>query len=654
MSNSKTFLITLLFVLISLGICAQQSTSILKDTVYILELNKRAEELRYRKPDSIQIIASQALELSKEINYERGILYATYNLASHELYQGNSIKSLEINATITNHPNLTKYPDLGIKIYNDIAQAHFIQSAHPKAFENFLMANYLAEKTQNNTELVRINNNLGTMFLLLGDFDESMFYYDTARQFIDQETPNHIHGIILSNLGYLNMRKNDLEKAKEYLRQGLELARKTNFSTIIAFNYLTMGEVYVLGKEYHTALEFYGKAEKEYQSNGDKKGISDLYFGLATVHFSLGNYQVSKEFVLKSMDFYKSFKLRTGLEKCSRLLYKIAKYEGDFDSSLKYLESAEAYSDSISREQNKTNIAMLKAKLTFEEERNKLEEKNLATINKQKKYIGWSLASLVLAIIIIFLIQKSSKKRKKLNTILAENQQQLHQTNRTKDKLFSIVGHDLRGPIISLKGLLDISLNEENGESQFKKFGPKLQKDLEHIHFTLDNLLNWGQTQMKGSRMEPMNVFIKKEIDQITQLFNDNLKSKNITLSNSLNKDLCVLMDLNHFKIVFRNLISNAIKFTHEGGKITIEGEIFEDHLIIQVKDSGVGISPGDIKKIWDYKEHLSTFGTNAEKGTGLGLMLCKEMVEKNKGTIKVESVIDEGTTFHITLPCCK
>ena len=650
----RNIFLVLLFVLMPRGICAQQSTSVLKDTVYILELNKRAEELRYRKPDSIQIIASQALELSKEINYERGILYATYNLASHELYQGNSIKSLEINATITNHPNLTKYPDLGIKIYNDIAQAHFIQSEHPKSFENFLMANYLAEKTQNTTELVRINNNLGTMFLLLGDFDESMFYYDAAREVIDKETPDHIHGIILSNLGYLNMRKNNLEIAKEYLRQGLELAKKTNYSTIIAFNYLTTGEVFSLNKEYEKALEFYEKAEEEYQGNGDKKGISDLYFGLATVHYELGNYALSKEFALKSLDLYKSFKLRSGLEKCSRLLYKLAKYENDFEDSLNYLETAEAYSDSISKEQNKTNLSMLKAKLAFEEEISRLEEKNLATINTQKKYIGWSLASLVLAIIIIFLIQRSSKKRKALNSILADNERELHQTNQTKDKLFSIVGHDLRGPIISLKGLLDVSLNEEDGEGQFRRFGPKLQKDLEHIHFTLDNLLNWGQTQMKGSKKEPVKVKAKKEIDELSQLFNENLKIKNIAFINSIPENLCIEMDLNHFKIVFRNLISNAIKFTHEGGKITLEGEMLDDKTVIRVKDNGVGISEDNVKKIWDYKEHLSTFGTNAEKGTGLGLMLCKEMVEKNEGTILVESVKDMGTTFHITLQPCR
>lgn len=645
---------TFLFVFFSIAVYSQETPSILNDTVHILELNKRAEELRYRKSDSIQIIAFQALELSKEINYEKGILYATYNLASHELYQGNSIKSLEINSKLSNHPNLTKYPDLGIKIYNDIAQAHFIQSEHPKAFENFLMANYLAEKTRNNTELVRINNNLGTMFLLLGDFDESLFYYDAARNVIDQETPNHIHSIILSNLGYLNMRKNNLDKAKEYLKQGLELAKKTNFSTIIAFNYLTTGEVFSLKKEYEKALEFYDNAEKEYQTSGDKKGISDLYFGFATVHYELGNYGLSKEFALKSLNLYRSFKLKSGLEKCSRLLYKLAKNESNFEDSLKYLESAEAYSDSISKEQNKTNLSMLKAKLAFEEERTRLEETNLATINTQKKYIGWSLASLVLAIIVIFLIQRSSKKRKVLNSILADNERELHQTNQTKDKLFSIVGHDLRGPIISLKGLLDVSLNEEDGESQFRRFGPKLQKDLEHIHFTLDNLLNWGQTQMKGSRKEPVKLKAKKEIDELSQLFNENLNIKNITLINEIPENLCIEMDLNHFKIVFRNLINNAIKFTHEGGKITLEGVMINDKTVIRVRDNGVGISEDNVNKIWDYKEHLSTFGTNAEKGTGLGLMLCKEMVEKNEGTIMVESAKDIGTTFHLTLPPCR
>ena len=407
-------------------------------------------------------------------------------------------------------------------------------------------------------------------------------------------------------------------------------------------------------------MDFYKKANTEYTTNGDKKGTADLYFGLAMVHMELGDISLAKEYGHRSLDLYSSFNLKTGLEKCSRLLYKIAKSEKDITTSLVYLEKAEAYSDSISKEQNKTNLAMLKAKLAFEEEKTKLEHKSLATINQQRNYISWFTGILVVAVVIIIIIYRINKKRKELNAVLADktrvlidNERKLNETNETKDKLFSIVGHDLRGPIISLKGLLEVSLNEINGESQFQRFGPKLHKDLEHIHFTLDNLLNWGQTQMQGARVEPVEIIIKKEIEGIFGLFEENLKNKNITHVNSLDKNLCALADLNHFRIIFRNLISNAIKFTHENGTIQIKGETTHKETVIKVIDNGVGMTKENIEKIWDNKEHVSTFGTLSEKGTGLGLMLCKEMVEKNNGTIHVESEIDSGTSFYIRLPKC-
>ncbi|ASV32293.1 tetratricopeptide repeat-containing sensor histidine kinase [Maribacter cobaltidurans] len=637
-----------------------RSDQVMRDTVHILELNRKAEELRYKKSDSIRILALKALELSSEIDYEKGIFYSTYNLASHELYQGNTAKSLEYNLKAIKNPNLKLYPSIAIKIYNDIAQAHFIKAEHPKAYENFLMAKYLAEDTQNKTEIIRINSNLGTMFLLIGDYEESMAYYDKAREFIDEDTPNHIHGLILSNLGYLNMKKKALDIALDYLNQGSILAQKTDYSTIKAFNYLTLGEVYRLSEQYDNALEFYKKASTEYLENGDKKGTADLYFGLAMVHMELKEFTLAKEYAHKSLNLYSSFNLKTGLEKCSRLLYQIAKSENDINTSLVYLERAEAYSDSISKEQNRTNIAMLKAKLAFEEERKKLDQKNLTTINQQRNYISWSMCILVIAVSIIIIIYRSNKKRKQLNAVLAdktrnllENERILNETNETKDKLFSIVGHDLRGPIISLKGLLEVSLKDINGESQFKRFGPKLHKDLEHIHFTLDNLLNWGQTQMQGASVNPVKIIVKKELEEIIGLFEENIKNKNINLLSSLDKSLCVMADLNHFRIIFRNLISNAIKFTHENGTIHIKGEITDNHTIIKVIDNGVGMSKVNINKIWDNKEHLSTFGTQSEKGTGLGLMLCKEMVEKNNGNIQLESEIDVGTSFFISLSKC-
>lgn len=637
-----------------------QKQEVIKDTSLILELNRKAEGLRYKKSDSIGILAKEALALSEKIEYEKGIIYSYYNLALHELYQGNTSRSLEFYTKNTDNPNLNKYPSLAIKLYNDIAQAYFIRAEHPKAFEAFIKAKNIAETTNNSYELIRLNSNLGTLFSLLEDYEEAIKYYNEAFSKIDDNTPDYMRSLIFANLGYLNLKQNKLDSALEYLEKGIKYAGNTDYSTIIAFNYISLGDLYNLKKEYAKGLEYYEKAQTEYLKNGDKKGTADLYYGIAESYKGLKEYTISKKYAVKSLDLYKSFSLKSGLEKCYRLLYELSKIKNDLSSSLFNLERAEVYSDSISKEQNKTNISMLQAKLAYAKEKKELQQISTSTISKQRSYIIGSSTFLILAIIIILVIYQSNKKRQQLIAVLAEktkvlseNEQMLNETNKTKDKLFSIVGHDLRGPIVSLRGLLKLSLEVKNGESQFKRFGPKLLQDLDHIQFTLDNLLNWGQTQMQGANIKPIRIIVKNEIEDINKLFNESLAKKKISIINDIEEEMCACADLNHFRIIFRNLISNAVKFTETSGTIKIDGKEEENMLTISVIDNGIGIMETDIDKIWKNKEHFSKFGTHMEKGTGLGLSLCKEMVEKNKGTIGLKSIIDEGTTFYVCLPVC-
>lgn len=637
-----------------------QNNSILKDTSLVLELNRKAEVLRYKKSDSIKLLAQEALDLSIEIQYEKGIIYSLYNLALHELYQGNTSKSIEYYNDITQNPNLKKYPALVIKLYNDMAQAYFIRAEHPKAFEFFLKSKKIADETKNVKEIVRINSNLGTLFLLLEDYDEALGYYHEASRITKEDTPLHIRGLILANLGYLKNKQDKPDEALTHLNEGIEYLIKTDYSTIIAFAYLTLGDAYNLKMNYKSALEYYEKSEEECIKNGDKKGTADLYFGKAEAYQGLMELDSSKMYVQQSLELYTEFGLKSGLEKCNRLLYELSKHETDLGSSLAYLELAEAYSDTISKEQNKTNILMLKTKLAHEEEKRQLAEISTNTISKQKSYIVWSLAFLLLAITGMIVIYQSNEKRKNLNKILAEktkvlyeNEKILNETNKTKDKLFSIVGHDLRGPIVSLKELLKLSLKDKDGESQFQRFGPKLQQDLDHIQFTLDNLLNWGQTQMKGASTNPVKIMVKSEIEEIKNLFQDNLQKKELTLFIAISEDLCALADINHFRIIFRNLISNAIKFSNRLDTIKVSGDRSNEMVTISVIDNGIGISQENIDKIWSHKEHFSTFGTKKEKGTGLGLSLCKEMTEKNNGSILLESTKGKGSIFHVHLPSC-
>ncbi|UWX56280.1 HAMP domain-containing histidine kinase [Maribacter litopenaei] len=158
---------------------------------------------------------------------------------------------------------------------------------------------------------------------------------------------------------------------------------------------------------------------------------------------------------------------------------------------------------------------------------------------------------------------------------------------------------------------------------------------------------------MKGASITPVKITIKSEIDEIQKLFQENPANKEISFINTLEDDLCVLSDINHFRIIFRNLISNAVKFTEKLGTIKVLGEIKSDKVKISVLDDGIGMTKENIAKIWSQNEHLSTYGTHSEKGTGLGLMLCKEMVEKNKGFIFLKSEPNTGTTFSVYLPKC-
>lgn len=636
-----------------------QKTAASQDTTYILELNRKAEVLRYQKSDSIGYYAEKALRLSEAQGYEKGILYARSNLALHELYQGNTEGAIAINEKNIANKALPKYPEVAIKIYNDLAQAHFTRAAYPESYKYFRNALDIAEATNETQEIIRINSNLGTVFSLLEDYEEALGYYRLARRTINKETPAHVVGAVISNLGHLKMKNGNYNAALHDLLEAYNYIENSEYSTIRAFTLINLGEVHLKLKQLDKALDYYKQAQTEYEANQDKKGTADLFHGLSTTHMELGDYDKALEYAQKSLQVYTAFNLKTGMERCYRNLYEHFKREKVLDSSLYYLELAETFSDSIAKTKNKANILMLRSKMDFEAEKERIKRADLQTINQQKAYIRWTTASLVVALAMVLFILQSNKRKKELNRsleekakILSQSEKNLYETNSTKDKLFSIIGHDLRGPIVSLRELVALSLEDKTaGESYYKKFAPALHTKLESLQFTLDNLLNWGQTQMSGATVNAKAIFVRQELEYSIGLFREKFVEKSITVVNKANENDLAFVDANHFAIIFRNLVSNAIKFTHERGTITLDAQETEDSVIISVSDNGMGMDQATLNKVWQNHEHHSTYGTSMEKGTGLGLSLCKEMVEKNKGSITVESKPGIGTTFYVEFP---
>ena len=312
-----------------------------------------------------------------------------------------------------------------------------------------------------------------------------------------------------------------------------------------------------------------------------------------------------------------------------------------------HLETFKQLSDSLSKDKSKQSLALLETKLQYEKEKDDLITANETALAKHKSYIYLTVAVLVIVTFITFLIRRSEHIQKKLNRelhekskVVREREVELHENNKTKTKLFSIIGHDLRGPIGALQGMLKLFTDGEIGKDEFISFIPKLKSDVENISFTLNNLLSWGQTQIIVVTTKPKRLSLDKLVSSNIKLLSEIASGKSIKIINQLPENPLIYADHHQIDIVVRNLLSNAIKFTPENGLITIEAEEQRDMWEVIIRDTGVGMNKEIQKKIFESTANITTYGTNNEKGTGLGLSLCKEMIQKNKGDIWVESIL--------------
>jgi len=241
---------------------------------------------------------------------------------------------------------------------------------------------------------------------------------------------------------------------------------------------------------------------------------------------------------------------------------------------------------------------------------------------------------------------------KRTETIERQNET-LVQLNKTKDRLFAIIGHDLRSPLGSLEGITNVigSLVNQNKFDTLKQVTGQIEISVKRMTSLLDNLLKWSFMQTKQIRFNPQRIDVHEMVESACELLQPVADSKNITITSYTKAGMFISADENLLKTVFRNLISNAIKFSNTNGHIEIDTEYTMLHIIISVKDSGVGIDQEKIATLFEIDENKISIGTNKERGTGLGLVLCKEFVEMHKGEISLDTQKDVGTTFYVKLP---
>ena len=228
---------------------------------------------------------------------------------------------------------------------------------------------------------------------------------------------------------------------------------------------------------------------------------------------------------------------------------------------------------------------------------------------------------------------------------------ELERLNLTKNKIFSIVSHDLRGPIGSLHVMLQMMQNSQITKEEFQELVPSLLNSVKYVRSTLDNLLQWSYTQSTGLKAVPQLFVFRELADEAFQLIKFNAEEKGVSIQLKGNLEMNAFADRTMTRSILINLLSNAIKFTSSGGIVSLSAESYDSVVRVSIEDTGKGMTPDMIESLLKSSGHSSTPGTNNERGTGLGLLLCKEFVHKNGGSISISSELGVGSKFSFTLP---
>lgn len=595
------------------------------DTNRVLLLCDISYSYRYSYLDSAHSYAIKALELSKALHYTNGEAWA----------------------------NLL----IGI--------VHAIRGRVPLSVSHYERSAQLADSIRNYLLVSRALAQIGWSAFDLTDYYRAIDYFKRSLKY-QQELGNQEEYIITlqTNIGqcYLSIKK--LEEAETYLNLAFARGKEKNPN----YGYLLnmFASLRLQQKKYLAADSILKEGWALIVTLRDKIDKADNRYYYAQLELAHNHLSKAYEYATEALGYYQQMGSKVDLERIYEFLSNLESSRGKVDQSLNYLRLSNAMRDSVSTSKATYSEYLFDQREQERQSQLNKKEKELVKAEKRNQQILWTgmlfvfVASVAGLSFFSWQKQRNNKQLRELNKELLKKEaaitlqnQQLREMNFSKDKLFSIIGHDLRGPLLSITGFLNLlSINAGSlSEDELKKFMDDLDRSLKNLFNLLENLLEWSLSQTGTIDFKAEVFDIAASLKENSELLDNQARHKNISIENKSELSLMVKAHPNSIHTVIRNLISNAIKFTPPGGKITLRAEPQNNYVRISVEDTGEGISSELAAKLFKVGVKHTTPGTSNEKGSGLGLILCKEFVEKNGGTIGLESSVGRGSVFYFTVP---
>lgn len=621
-----------------------------KDTVYIDLLYALGKEISVYNLDSLSLLAKESIVLSQAINYVKGETQGLINMGSYYSEIGDHDKAINyFSKAISKAKSVSRTTEL-LKAKNLLAIEYEYTDKYALALREYLEGIEIAKESKDNSFLSTFYVNASNLYADQGDIEQCIHLLELAEENNKLVSDDYVKGLTLANLAASYIDISDLDTAEDYANESIAVFERIKLENWQIYAYELKASIYYEKNQPSLALEWFKKSEKIHESIEQTRYKIPLYNGLAKTYFKLKDFQTSEGYALRALEISKKINLLDQRDISLELLYKIKKETNDPKVALTYLEELKTLSDTLNVKKNEKELRILKSNLEFDQEKERYVLENEKKVNQQKSYFYAALLIILSALVIIIILKRNNTIQNRLNYALTIKSKELKNSNNTKSRLFSIIAHDIKGPINSFKSMFDMIKSQDMSSNDLINFVPKMSENINHVSFTLNNLLSWGQSQMDGIITKPEVVSIKSIVDENIALLSKSANQKLIKIESKIDNQILTWSDSNQIGIVIRNLISNALKFTPENGQISIGANDKNKFWEIWVKDTGVGLTEGSLEKILNKKESFSTYGTNNEKGTGLGLLLCKEMIENNNGILWAKSKLGVGTIFYFTL----
>lgn len=549
---------------------------------------------------------------------------------------------------------------------NNIGSIYQYLGLYPKAQDYFFESLKIREMMDDGMGTVNSLCNIGSVMSKQGNYTKALEYFERALVIAMELQDKRKIADCYENMGELYLFTKQ-PVALDYLQKAWDIVDGLSYTTPMVTVSIKMGDYYLSVGQPDQALSFYSRAMDLSRRMKRNRTICQIWLKMGAIYMRQGDYQNSLNHSLNSLGIADNLNLLNDQKDAHQQLSDLYASLGDFKSAYQHQKIFKNLNDSIYNEKNVLQMAEVEYAFRFEKEKQLLEleqQKREAIRNAEEKFQLTVIALLIGAFLLVstlaIFIYRSYRIKHFNNRLLVahkneilEKNNQLQELIATKDKFFSIIAHDLRGSFNSILGFSDLLVlgGDENSKEEMLTFGQSIRTSAQTTHKLLENLLEWSMASLGLIGFNPNLLSLKYFMDANKDAWCVQAAVKGIRVDFLGCDSISVLADPDMLSTILRNLIANAIKFTPRGGRILIEATTVAHWVEISVKDNGVGMNEGVVRELFSVKGSVSMPGTEKEKGTGLGLLLCKEFVARHKGTIRVVSAIGAGSTFTVLFP---